>query len=88
MADPVLLVDRLSVGTPQGDSGLLAKGGAGYLFGYHADAPRTAEVSLSMPHRMEQYSSAELKAMAQYIGSLPGELKTVPQREFRLGQHD
>ena len=65
MADPVLLVDRLSVGTPQGDSGLLAKGGAGYLFGYHADAPRTAEVSLSMPHRMEQYSSAELHPIFQ-----------------------
>ena len=36
----------------------------------------------------KQFSNAELKAMAKYIGSLPGELKTVPQREFRLGQHD
>ncbi len=31
----------------------------------------------------KQYSSAELKAMAQYIGSLPGELKTIPQSRFR-----
>ena len=30
-----------------------------------------------------QFSNAELKAMAQYIGSLPGELKTVPQARFR-----
>ena len=31
----------------------------------------------------KQFSNAELKAMAQYIGSLPGELKTVPQARFR-----
>ncbi len=31
----------------------------------------------------KQFSNAELKAMAQYIGSLPGELKTVPQSRFR-----
>ena len=36
----------------------------------------------------KQFSNAELKALAKYIGSLPGELKSVPQREFRLGQHD
>ena len=36
----------------------------------------------------KQFSNAELKALAKYIGSLPGELKTVPQREFRLGQRD
>ena len=36
----------------------------------------------------KQFSNAELKALAKYIGSLPGELKTVPQREFRLRQHD
>ena len=28
-------------------------------------------------------TDAELKAMAQYIGSLPGDLKTVPQAKFR-----
>ena len=31
----------------------------------------------------KQFSNAELKAMAQYIGSLPGDLKTVPQSRFR-----
>ncbi len=31
----------------------------------------------------KQFSTAELKAMAQYIGSLSGELKTVPQSKFR-----
>lgn len=31
----------------------------------------------------KQFSNAELKAMAAYIGSLPGELKTVPQSKFR-----
>jgi len=29
------------------------------------------------------YSHAELKELAQYIGSLPGELRTVPQSRFR-----
>jgi cytochrome c553 len=31
----------------------------------------------------KQFSNAELKAMAQYIASLPGELKTLPQSRFR-----
>ncbi|HMN20251.1 MAG TPA: c-type cytochrome [Ottowia sp.] len=31
----------------------------------------------------KQFSNAELKAIAQYIGSLPGEVKTVPQSRFR-----
>jgi cytochrome c553 len=31
----------------------------------------------------KQYSNAELKAMASYISSLPGDLKTVPQPKFR-----
>jgi cytochrome c553 len=31
----------------------------------------------------KQFSTPELKAMAQYIGSLPGELKTIPQSRFR-----
>ena len=29
------------------------------------------------------YTNAELKLMAKYLGSLKGDLKTVPQREFR-----
>ena len=31
----------------------------------------------------KQYSNAELKAMANYISSLPGDLKTVPQSKFK-----
>ena len=31
----------------------------------------------------KQYSNAELKELAGYISSLPGELKTVPQSKFR-----
>ena len=31
----------------------------------------------------KQFSNAELKSMANYIGSLDGELKTVPQSRFR-----
>ena len=30
-----------------------------------------------------QFSHADLKAMANYLGSIPGELKTVPQSRFR-----
>ncbi len=36
-----------------------------------------------MAGMVKQFSNAELKAMARYIGSLPGELKTVPQSSFR-----
>ncbi len=31
----------------------------------------------------KQYSNAELKAIANYIGGLPGDLKTVPQSKFK-----
>lgn len=31
----------------------------------------------------KQFSNAELKVLADYVGSLPGELKTVPQSRFR-----
>jgi cytochrome c553 len=36
----------------------------------------------------KQFSNAELKAMSTYIGSLPGEMKTVPQQRFRWGSND
>jgi cytochrome c553 len=36
-----------------------------------------------MAGQVKQFSPAELKAMANYIGSLPGELRTVPQSKFR-----
>jgi serine/threonine-protein kinase HipA len=64
MSSPVT-IDRLRVGTPQGGSGVLAKTDEGYLFGYHADAPRAAEISLLMPHRLQQYTSRELHPIFQ-----------------------
>jgi hypothetical protein len=36
-----------------------------------------------MGAQVQQFSRAELKAMADYLGSLPGELRTVPQSKFR-----
>ncbi|WP_119354937.1 c-type cytochrome [Azohydromonas sediminis] len=32
---------------------------------------------------VQQFSNAELKAMADYLGTLPGDLRTVPQPRFR-----
>jgi hypothetical protein len=31
----------------------------------------------------KQFSNAELKALSGYIGSLEGDLKTVPEKKFR-----
>jgi cytochrome c553 len=36
-----------------------------------------------MAGQVKQFSNAELKAIAGYIGSLPSELRTVPQSKFR-----
>jgi len=36
-----------------------------------------------MVGQVKQFSNLELKAMANYLASLPGELHTVPQSEFR-----
>jgi len=36
-----------------------------------------------MAGQVKAFKPSELKAMAQYIGSLPGDLKTVPQSKFR-----
>jgi cytochrome c553 len=36
-----------------------------------------------MKGMVKPYSHAELKAIADYVGSLPGDLKTVPQSRFR-----
>jgi len=36
-----------------------------------------------MSAQVKQFTNAELKAMANYLGSLPGELATVPQAKFR-----
>jgi len=35
----------------------------------------------------KQFSTADLKAMADYIGSLDGDLKTVPESRFHGGSH-
>lgn len=40
-----------------------------------------------MAAQVKQFSNAELKAMAQYIGSLPTELKTVRQSPFQSTAH-
>lgn len=58
-------LDRLRVGTPQGRSGVLARTGEGYLFGYDAEATHAAEISLLMPHRLEHYTSRELHPIFQ-----------------------
>ena len=36
-----------------------------------------------MAAQAKQFSHAELKQLATYLASLPGELKTVPQSKFR-----
>jgi len=36
-----------------------------------------------MQGQVKDFSNAELKAIAKYLGSLPGELQTVPQSRFR-----
>lgn len=36
-----------------------------------------------MAAQVKQFSHAELKALAKYLASLPGELRTVPQSKFR-----
>ncbi len=61
---------------------------ADYLFvalkAYRDNANQTwGRANPVMAGMAKQFSNAELKAMAQYIGSLPGELKTVPQAKFR-----
>ena len=64
MSSP-LRIDHLDVATPQGASGTLAFASGRYLFGYNAGAPRAAEISLLMPHRIEHYISRELHPIFQ-----------------------
>lgn len=64
MPDP-LRIGRLQVETPQGASGLLASEAGQYLFGYAPDAGRAADISLTMPHRAEQYQSRDLHPIFQ-----------------------
>lgn len=64
MTEP-LRVDRLAVATPHGASGTLAHESGDYLFGYAAEVSRASEISLLMPHRIEQYTSRELHPIFQ-----------------------
>ncbi len=60
---------------------------ADYLYvalkSYQSNAPTHGRSNGIMHGQVKRYSHAELKAMAKYLGSLPGELKTVPQSRFR-----
>jgi cytochrome c553 len=60
---------------------------ADYLYvalkSYQSNAPTHGRSNGIMQGQVKRYSHAELKAMAKYLGSLPGELKTVPQSRFR-----
>lgn len=58
-------IDRLAVATPQGASGTLALESGRFVFGYAREAPRAAEISLLMPHRIVQYESRELHPIFQ-----------------------
>ena len=44
--------------------------------------PRVGRSNAIMGAMAKQYTDAELKAMARYIGSLPGDIKTVPESEI------
>ena len=59
-----------------------------YLFvalkSYKAEGnPQVGRSNAIMGAVAKQFSNAELKELANYIGSLPGELKTVPESRFR-----
>ena len=45
--------------------------------------PHIGRNNAIMGAQVQQFKPAELKAMAAYLGSLPGDLKTVPQSRFR-----
>lgn len=53
-------VEHLRVSTPQGDSGILSREATAYFFQYHPSIHPAAEVSLTMPHRIEQYRDEQL----------------------------
>jgi len=45
--------------------------------------PQVGRSNAIMAGQVKQFKPAELRAMAAYIGSLPGELRTVPQSKFK-----
>jgi len=67
----------------------LAGQNADYLFvalkAYQTENnPQVGRGNPIMGAQVKQFNHAELKAIAQYISSLPGELKTVPESRFRF----
>ena len=61
---------------------------ADYLYvalkAYQTDKnPKVGRTNAIMMGMARPYTLAEIKVLANYIGSLPGELKTVPQSRFR-----
>ena len=61
---------------------------ADYLFvalrSYAAEGtPQVGRANPIMGAQVKAFSRAELKSMADYLASLPGELRTVPQSKFR-----
>ena len=54
------------------------------LKSYKAEGnPQVGRGNAIMGGVAKQFSNAELKELANYVGSLPGALKTVPQSRFR-----
>jgi cytochrome c553 len=47
------------------------------------DNPHVGRANAIMGAQVKPFSRRELKAMADYLGSLPGDLRTVPQSRFR-----
>ena len=45
--------------------------------------PKVGRGNAIMAGMVKQYTNAELKQLANYLSSVEGELKVVPQREFR-----
>lgn len=58
-------VTQLVASTPQGIAGDLQGGNGDYFFGYRADAPQAAEISLLMPKRPAQYQDQRLFPLFQ-----------------------
>jgi cytochrome c553 len=61
---------------------------ADYLYvalkAYRTEAnPQIGRNNAIMGGMVKQFSNAELKAIANYLASMPGELRTVPQSRFR-----
>lgn len=65
----------------------LAGQNADYLFfalkSYKMDNAKVGRVNPIMGGIAKQFSNAELKSLAKYIGSVDGDLKVVPQSRFR-----